>query len=49
MELDYSKIFSVFVDLVKTGIPVAVFLYLLDVMLTFFFSMAFPKRFRKGE
>ena len=49
MELNYADIFNVFVSLSTTAIPVAIFLYLLDVMLTFFFSMAFPKRFKKGE
>ena len=33
MQLDYSAIFGVFVDLVSKAIPVAVFIYLLDKML----------------
>lgn len=49
MSLDYSSIFGVFVDLCKTAIPVSIFLYLLDIMLSFFFSFAFPKRFKKGD
>lgn len=49
MSLDYSSIFKVFVDLCTTAVPIAIFLYLLDILLNFFFSFAFPKRFRKGE
>ena len=49
MYLDYSNIFAVFVDLVKTAVPIAIFLYLLDVVLFIFFSLAFPKRFKRGE
>ena len=49
MDLNYSIIFAVFVDMLKTAIPIAIFLYLLDMMLTFFFSFAFPKRFKRGE
>lgn len=49
MQLDYSSIFIVFVDICKTALPIAIFLYLLDILLNFFFSFAFPKRFRKGE
>lgn len=49
MVLDYSSIFSAFVSLLETAIPVAVFLYLADIMISFFFQTAFPKRFKKGE
>ncbi len=49
MSLDYSSIFKVFVDLCTTAVPISIFLYLLDILLNFFFSFAFPKRFRKGE
>lgn len=49
MQLDYSSIFTVFVDMCKTAVPVAIFIYLLDIMLNFFFSFAFPKRFKRGE
>lgn len=49
MDLDYGSIFSVFVDLCKTGIPIAFFLYLLDIMVNFFFGLAFPKHFKRGE
>lgn len=48
MILDYSTIFNVFVDLCKTAIPIAVFLYLLNIIITLFFSLAFPKYFNKG-
>ena len=48
MELDYSEIFSVFANLMKTAIPIGVFLYLLDTMINFFFGLAFPKR-RRGD
>lgn len=48
MILDYSAIFSVFVDLCKTAIPIAIFLYLLNIVITLFFSLAFPKHFNKG-
>jgi len=47
MQLDYLSIFNVFVDLCKTAIPIAIFLYLLEIMITFFFSMAFPKHFNR--
>jgi len=49
MELDYTSIFKVFVDLIKTGTPVAIFLFLLDIMLNFFFSLAFPKHFSRRD
>lgn len=49
MSLDYASVFGVFVDLCKTGIPIAIFLYLLDIMLNFFFSMAFPKHFNRRD
>lgn len=43
MTLDYSLIFSVFADMSKTAIPIAIFLYLLNIMINFFFDTAFPK------
>ncbi len=49
MELDYSQIFNIFVSLAKTGIPISVFLYLLETMIIFFFNLAFPKLNRKDD
>ena len=49
MSLDYTSIFEVLVDLIKSAIPIAIFLYLVDVMFFVFFSLAFPKRFKRGE
>lgn len=49
MDLDYSSIFTVFVNLATKAIPISIFLYLLDIMLNFFFSFAFPKRFSKRD
>ena len=49
MELDYSNIFNVFVDIISKAAPVGIFMYLLDVLLYIFFSLAFPKRFKRGE
>lgn len=43
MNLDYSTIFLVFADLCETAIPIAVFLYLLNILINFFFDTAFPK------
>lgn len=43
MSLDYSSIFIVFADLCKTAIPIAIFLYLLNILINFFFDTAFPK------
>ena len=48
MILDYSSIFSVFVDLCKHAVPIAIFLYLLNIIINLFFSLAFPKHF-KGD
>ena len=48
MELDYASIFIVFVDMLKTAIPIAIFLYLANILINFFFSLAFPKFF-KGD
>lgn len=48
MELDYVSIFNIFVDICKTAAPIAIFLYLLNIAITFFFSLAFPKHFDKG-
>lgn len=49
MELDYTSIFQCFVSLITTGIPIAIFLYLTDILINFFFSLAFPKFIRKGD
>lgn len=49
MNLDYSLIFAVFVDLCKSAIPISVFIYILNIAITLFFSLAFPKHFSKGE
>ena len=49
MTLDYSSIFAVFVDMCKTAIPIAIFLNLLIIIITLFFSLAFPKHFKKGD
>lgn len=43
MNLDYFLIFSVFADLCKTAIPIAIFLQLLNILINFFFDTAFPK------
>ena len=48
MYLDYSSIFAIFVDLCEKAIPIAIFLYLLNIIVTLFFSFAFPKFFNKG-
>ena len=48
MELDYTNIFSCFVDLIKKAMPVSILLYLLDIMINLFFSLAFPK-FRRND
>ncbi len=49
MVLNYTLIFAVFIDLCKSAIPIAVFLYLLNIVITLFFTLAFPKHFNKGE
>lgn len=46
---DYTSIFKVFVDLCTTAMPISIFLFLLDIMLNFFFSMAFPKHFSRRD
>ena len=46
MELDYSLVFTVFIDLIKTATPIAIFLYLTNIAINFFFSLAFPKTWR---
>ena len=48
MELNYVEVFNVFIDLIKTAMPIAIFLYLANILINFFFSLAFPKHF-KGE
>lgn len=48
MDLNYTEIFNVFVDLIKTAMPISIFLYLANIMINFFFSLAFPK-FSKGD
>lgn len=45
MELNYVEVFNVFIDLIKTAMPIAIFLYLANILITFFFSLAFPKHF----
>lgn len=49
MDLNYNLIFSIFVDLMKTAIPIAIFLWLTNVIIQFFFSLAFPKRSGRSE
>lgn len=49
MDLNYTEIFSVFVNMIKTAIPIAVFLWLSNVLINFFFSLAFPKRSGRNE
>lgn len=49
MVLDYSPIFALFVDMCKAAMPIAIFLYLLNIVITLFFSLAFPKRFTRGD
>ena len=49
MTLDYSSIFAVFVDMCKTAIPIAMFLNLLIIVITLFFSLAFPKHFSRKD
>lgn len=46
MELDYALVFTVFIDLIKTAMPIAIFLYLTNIAINFFFSLAFPKTWR---
>ena len=48
MELDYANIFACFVDLIKKAMPVSILLYFLDIMINFFFSLAFP-RIRRND
>lgn len=49
MELDYVSIFKCFTSLLTTAIPISIFLYLADILINFFFSLAFPKFTRKGD
>lgn len=49
MELDYSGIFSCFVDLMKAAIPVSCLFYFSDIMINFFLNLAFPKMSRRGD
>lgn len=49
MDLNYSEIFSVFVDLMKSAIPISIFLWLANIMIQFFFNLAFPKRSGRNE
>lgn len=46
MELDYTLVFNVFINLIKTAMPIAIFLYLTDITINFFFRLAFPKTWR---
>ena len=48
MELNYAQIFNIFADILKTATPISIFLYLANIMINFFFSLAFPK-FSKGD
>ena len=49
MILDYSQIFNAFTDLIIKAVPIALFLYLADIVINLFFSLAFPKHLRKGD
>jgi len=49
MELDYTNILSIFTDMITKAIPISIFLWLADILINFFFGLAFPKRFSKGD
>lgn len=49
--LDYTNIFAVFVDLIQNAIPIGVFFWLVNIIINFFLSLAFPSlsRFKRGD
>ena len=49
MELDYSSIFALFVNMAESALPIAFFLYILNIVVNLFFSLAFPKHYNKGD
>ena len=49
MDLDYSSIFKIFADMCVVAVPIAIFLHILQIVLNLFFSLAFPKFYRRGE
>ena len=49
MELNYTEIFAIFIDMIKTGLPIAIFLWLANILIRFFFSLAFPNRSGRSE
>lgn len=46
MDLNYTEIFNIFINLIKTAMPIAIFLFFTKILINFFFSLAFPKFFR---
>ena len=49
MELDYSIILSTFADVIVKALPISFFLVISDILISLFFSLAFPKFTRKGD
>jgi len=49
--LDYTNIFIVFVDLIKTAFPIGLFLWIVNLVINFFFSLAFPShsKYKRGD
>lgn len=44
MDLNYTEVFNIFISLLQTALPISIFLWLSNILINFFFSLAFPKR-----
>ena len=44
MDLNYTEIFNIFISMLQTAIPIAIFLWLTNILINFFFTLAFPER-----
>jgi len=49
--MDYTAIFNIFVDLIQKAMPIGIFLWLVNIVINFFLSLAFPSssRFKRGD
>lgn len=49
--MDYTSVFTVFVELIQKAVPLGIFFWLVNIIINLFFSLAFPKtsRFNRGD
>ena len=46
--MDYSQVATLFVDIVKAGLPIGIMALLCEVSVNLFLGFVFPKKFKGG-